>query len=141
MVTTVAGLKARTVKASSELNNARTLEKLEIERRYWEIKGIEWKIITEREIPYQKAKNIEWLYTSQRVDSVANEPYEQDMMLTILQNGECSAHEAAQIIENEFRLASGAGLRLFKQLVLKKVIAINLDGPLKLKSKGAAVWQ
>ena len=145
MVTTVAGLKARTVKASSELNNARTLEKLEIERRYWEIKGIEWKIITEREIPYQKARNIEWLYASQRVDSAANEPYElsqaQDMMLAILQNGECSVLETAQIIENEFRLASGSGLQIFKQLILEKAMAINLDEPLKLNTKGVVVWQ
>ena len=50
MITTNQGLKARTVKMSSELNKERVLEKLEIERRYWEGNGIGWKIVTENEI-------------------------------------------------------------------------------------------
>ena len=41
MVRTKDGFKARTVKPSSTLNNTRTLEKLEIERRYWAEKGID----------------------------------------------------------------------------------------------------
>jgi hypothetical protein len=65
MLTTTNGYNARTVKMSSELSNPRTLEKLEIERRYWLEQGVDWKIVTEREIPFQKAKNIEWLYTAQ----------------------------------------------------------------------------
>jgi len=50
MITTKQGLRARTVKMSSELNQKRVLEKLEIERRYWDIYGIDWKIVTEKEM-------------------------------------------------------------------------------------------
>jgi len=59
LITTVQGFRARTVKLSSELTNPRTIEKLEIERRYWNCQGVEWKLITENEIDYRKAKNIE----------------------------------------------------------------------------------
>jgi hypothetical protein len=65
MIVTADGQKARTVKMVSELGNARTLEKLEIERRYWLEYDVDWGIITEREISFQKAKNIEWLYSAQ----------------------------------------------------------------------------
>ena len=64
MITTSTGVKARTIKMTAELENARVLEKLEIERRYWVAQGVDWGIVTEREISRQKAKNIEWLYTA-----------------------------------------------------------------------------
>ena len=38
-------------KYSTDLMKPRTIEKLEIERRYWHSKGISWQIITEKDIP------------------------------------------------------------------------------------------
>ena len=58
MVTTQNGFHARTVKQAAELNNTRTIEKLEIERRYWKRLGVDWKIVTENDIPVQKAREI-----------------------------------------------------------------------------------
>ncbi|BAY26827.1 Tn7-like transposition protein A [Calothrix sp. NIES-2100] len=53
---------ARTVKPSDKLQEKRTLEKLEIERRYWEAKNITWGIVTEREIPKILVKNLGLLH-------------------------------------------------------------------------------
>jgi hypothetical protein len=52
------------MKCSAELKNRRTVEKLEIERRYWAALGIDWAIVTEHEIPLQKCRNIELIDTS-----------------------------------------------------------------------------
>jgi hypothetical protein len=41
----------RTCKTVEELQSPRTLEKLEIDRRYWQARGMNWGIVTEREIP------------------------------------------------------------------------------------------
>jgi hypothetical protein len=140
MITTVNGMKARTIKMASELQSVRILEKLEIERRYWLAQGVDWKIVTEREIPYRKAKNIEWLCTAY---GNIDEPYEllqaQDMMLQIIDNSEYSILEAAQIIEREFLLDGGKGLQLFKHLVLNRKLAINMNEPINLNMKGAVV--
>ena len=38
-------------KYSNDLDDARTIEKLELERRYWEQKDVDFKIITEKDIP------------------------------------------------------------------------------------------
>lgn len=142
MITTVDGVKARTIKMTSELSNARTLEKLEIERRYWLEQGVDWKIITEREISYQKAKNIEWLYMAQDFDlydSAEDELIQaQNMMLKLLRGQKYSVLETVKIVESEFLLYAGIGLQLFKQLVLSRRIAFNLNEPLNLNTKGVA---
>lgn len=53
----------RTVKYKTDLLNRRTLEKLEIERRYWESRKITLKVVTEDSIPATLAKNVEWLHS------------------------------------------------------------------------------
>lgn len=57
-------LKARSIKYASDLNDLRTLEKLEIERTYWIEQGVDWGIVTELEVPLDLAKNIEWLHSA-----------------------------------------------------------------------------
>lgn len=49
-------------KYSKDLDDIRTIEKLEIERHYWQSKGIAWQIITEKDIPMVIQNNIKWLY-------------------------------------------------------------------------------
>lgn len=55
-------LVARTVKPSKDLENKRNLEKFMIEERYWRKRGIDWGVVTERDIDETIAKNIASLY-------------------------------------------------------------------------------
>jgi hypothetical protein len=50
-----------TVKPESELRNDRVLEKLEIERVYWERRGSTLGIVTEAELPAGLVGNLEWI--------------------------------------------------------------------------------
>jgi len=138
MITTNQGSKARTVKMSSELNKERVLEKLEIERRYWEGNGIDWKIVTENEISFIKAKNIEWLYTAQDFNA---EIYESILrfMIQIFNTGGCSAIEAIRMAEEKFSIEAGAGLTLFKYLSLNKKITFDLSEKLNLNMMKVSV--
>lgn len=52
----------RTIKPVKELKKNRTLEKLEIERRFWQIRGINWAIVTENEIDDALANNVKWIH-------------------------------------------------------------------------------
>lgn len=54
---------ARTTKYLEELSNTRVLEKFEIERTYFKKRGIDWAIVTEREIPDIIAHNVEILHS------------------------------------------------------------------------------
>ena len=60
--------RARTVKYADDLQSPRILQKLEIERRYWEARGISWGIVTEHEIPFVLADNVELLYPNRYLD-------------------------------------------------------------------------
>lgn len=50
------------VKSSESLNDAKIIEKLEIERRYWLSKQIPWFLVTEQEIDPVIKQNISWMY-------------------------------------------------------------------------------
>lgn len=53
-------------KYTEALSDARTIEKLELERRYWLQKGVPWWLITEKDIPSVVTQNISWIYPAQR---------------------------------------------------------------------------
>ena len=53
---------ARTVKPASQLKNPNVIGKFEIERIYWEHRGINWKIVTEADIPFNTTFNVKWIY-------------------------------------------------------------------------------
>jgi len=139
MITTDEGTKARTVKMSSELSNPRVLEKLEIERRYWASLGIDWKIVTENEISYSKAKNIEWLYTAQ--DFIITEALRPAtaLMQTMLICDNLAVVRAAEVVECKFSLNLGIGLLLFKRLVLDGIVRVNLNESINICQQGLSV--
>ena len=142
MITTSCGTKARTIKLTKELENPRTLEKLEIERRYWAAHGVDWRIVTEHEISRQKAKNIEWLYTSEGFNVAGLSGYELEhicfALLSLLSIGRYSVIEAVAEIEGDFLLPAGAGLQLFKRVVLEKKFTVDLTRPINLSEKVVA---
>ena len=52
---------AVSVKYSQDLEDERTIEKFELERRFWEKEDIQWFVFTEHEVPVTCVKNIRWL--------------------------------------------------------------------------------
>lgn len=51
----------RTLKYAGDLENARIIEKLEIEREYWQRRNIDWGIVTDKEIPKILCENVKWV--------------------------------------------------------------------------------
>ncbi|EPW8573959.1 TnsA endonuclease N-terminal domain-containing protein [Morganella morganii] len=66
-------------KYTKDLKDPRTVEKLEIERRYWLLKKIPWFLVTEKEIDSVIVSNIEWLYG---VKGFFDEVITDDLLLT-----------------------------------------------------------
>lgn len=60
---------ARTIKYAAALDSVKTLKKLEIERRYWEARGIDWGIVTEHDIPAELSQNVNNLHESRYLDT------------------------------------------------------------------------
>lgn len=55
---------ARSVKKVADLGDQRTLDKLDLERLYWTVHGVDWGLVTEHEIPHNLALNIRLLHKS-----------------------------------------------------------------------------
>lgn len=53
--------KVRTMKFEKDLNDKRIIEKFEIEKCYWERQGIEWAIVTKKELPVTFISNLKFL--------------------------------------------------------------------------------
>ncbi len=60
--------KARTFKLPKDLGSKSVAEKFELEKRYYAAKGIDWGIITEKEVPKQLAENVEWVHTAYKLE-------------------------------------------------------------------------
>lgn len=61
----------RTTKYVSELACWRKMEKLQIERLYWEARGLDWGIVTERDIPWTLADNVDWMHPHKNLADMA----------------------------------------------------------------------
>jgi hypothetical protein len=127
---------ARTVKPAAKLENQRTLEKLEIERLYWQAHGIDWGIVTEQEIPRVYSNNIRHLHgyhnISDRVSAAVNIPAIIELLLSEKRNR--TIGELAQYGDALFGLTAGTTLTVLYHLLATHQIQADLSAPLTLQT-------
>lgn len=138
VITTIHGIVVRSVKPSRELRKKRVLEKLEIERQYWVKRGIEWKIVTEREISQVKARNIEWLLSGESAlklipDAESMMRSVSDFML-LYESQRFSYAEIIESIERKYGFQMGVGIAIFKMLVREGRIYLDISREINLEN-------
>lgn len=126
-------LMLRSVKPSVELEDNRTLEKQEIERRYWEIKGEDWGLIADTDLPEQRIKNLRWLHEMQSLEHMVS-PYQgywddrcTRFLASLSQANSMSIKQFARHMENSQGFGTGEALTTLRHLAANKVISIDLD--------------
>lgn len=135
---------ARSIKYASELSKKTTVEKLEIERRYWTAKGINWGIVTNKDINDVRAKNIEWIHsamTSDDCNGLSRDEFDDllDGLLYRLIDNQQNIREIISEFEKDYSLDAGAGLLLFKHLIAGRRIVVNIDKPINLNESGSSL--
>jgi len=135
---------ARSIKYASELSKKTTIEKLEIERRYWTAKGINWGIVTNKDINDVRAKNIEWIHsamTSDDCNGLSRDEFDDllDGLLYRLIDNQQNIREIISEFEKDYSLDAGVGLLLFKHLIAGKRIALDMDKPINLNESGSSL--
>lgn len=135
---------ARSIKYASELSKKSTIEKLEIERRYWKAQGIDWGIVTNKDINSIRAKNIEWVHSAMSADS--NNGFSkaelEDLLDGLLYRTVDNKQSIKKVIleyEKDYSLDAGTGLLLFKHLVAHKRIILDMDKPINLNQTGKSI--
>lgn len=124
---------ARSVKPADDLDKKRTLEKQEIERRYWAMKGVPWGIVTDKDLPRTRIKNLRWLHEMRSLQNLVS-PYScywEDRCNQFL----ASFHDAVGIsiltfikfLEITYGFRSGEGLMILRHLAARKIIIFDID--------------
>jgi hypothetical protein len=134
---------ARTIKFKDDLNNKRVLEKFEVERRYWEKQGIDWGIVTEEEIIKDLAQNISYIHTYYNIDeldSFSNMEKRdiEDLVMEYIKrliDGNVSVRQISNKFDDDSFLPKGTGVSLFKYLLMRKIIQIDLYAPIDINKK------
>jgi len=123
---------ARSLKADYELERKTALERLEIERRYWQSQNIDWGIVTQKEIPVVKAKNIEWIHSSlypadERGFTDEEADYYCNAFVEKLAGSNTSIRDFTTQFDRLFNLDTGSGVYIFKRLIALKRIMVDMN--------------
>ena len=130
---------ARTFKPSESLKSKRTAMKLEIERRYYASKGIDWKIVTEKDLPKSMVRNIEWIHSSYKLEENQEMNKEDLQHLTIilkskLETVSSNVSKITKDLDVEMNIEAGTSLYLFRHLMAHKIILVDMSSQKALSS-------
>lgn len=122
--------KAISVKYAQDLEDERTIEKLELERRFWEGEGIEWFIFTEHEVPVHFVKNIRWLAPHMHSYDL-DDSQRMFVFESILQMLEASPEEKLPVLLSELDqkqgLERGTNLKYFRHLAAQNAFQWDMQ--------------
>jgi hypothetical protein len=134
---------ARTIKAKDELLNRRIIEKFYIEELYWQRRGISWAIVTEQEINKAMAENISFFHSYYDIKTLdifieMNPNDFEDLILEFIRrtiNCSESIRNIARVFDEDMVLPKGTGVAIFKHLLARKIIKIDLTSAINIDKK------
>lgn len=131
LVTFIDGTEVAVSFKPSKLVTEREVEKMEIERIYWERRGVQWELISEKDIPLAFAKNIDYTHSvynlsdyhiSQIMVAKAKKLMEpliikRNLKLTEITNG----------VDDRLGLAPGNSLTIARHLIITKKWVVDME--------------
>lgn len=119
------------VKPTSKLKNKRTLEKLQIERSYWESQGADWYIFTEKEISSALKQNLQWLKpfldpeSSKDFDLTNEDTNALIIRLSKYQGGKVS--KICGLLDDKYQVDAGTHITALRFAIANNVIKMPLN--------------
>lgn len=123
------------VKYANDLQSKRTVEKLEIERRYWKARNVTWSIVTERDVSIALAKNVEWIhqYFHLRDFTSLPKPAIQRVTSGLTQNIHTSGLSLRDVtlhMDDSFGLDAGTSLSMVRHLIARRLLKADMYQPI-----------
>ena len=125
-------------KYAQATQDPRTIEKLELERRYWQQKQVPWLVITDQDIPKIVFQNISWLYPAQR-DELNDEVVldrHKFYSYQFQQHPDKTIIEIAKKLDVEYKMSVGETLLEIRQLLARRCFLFDILTP-TIKLKGS----
>lgn len=125
-------LEARYVKYAKDLEKPRNNEKFEIERKYWDQRGVPIKIVTEEWSQLKASKNIEMLLSHYGLNLFASEPklaleVSDQLVTSILEQPYSVLSSITSTIDTRYQLLPGTALNQFYHLAAHKLIPVHIN--------------
>ena len=128
---------ARQAKYASELGDLRTLEKLEIERRYWERRpDINYGIVTERDLLMPLVHNIKWVHPRYDITSFSSLSKETineiaTMLTQMVLKEDAPLRKITSACDSRLGLSIGRSLSIARHLIAIRYWKVDMSKPLK----------
>lgn len=123
---------ARTLRQTKDLQSNRTIEKLEIERLYWQERNIDWGIVTEQEIPENLVKNLSWLHPYHDLENLY--PLSENDIQKIKQTLESSMlinniplNYLTSECDDRLGLSAGTSLSVVRYLMANRIWIVSMN--------------
>lgn len=123
---------ARTVKYVEKLASRRVMEKFEIERVYWTRRGVDWGIVTERDVPRELVENIRWVHYHKDVNSLAPTPEStikavETYLTPVLTAGQKAMRDCTENSDQQFLLQPGTSLAIVRHLIANRRFEVDMN--------------
>ena len=117
------------IKQAEDLKNPRICDLLEIERRWWEQRGIEWSLMTELHVKTQFTRNLSWILASGEDDGRGEEDDHVvfDVLAREAKRSNQTMPELCSDIDQRLALSGGRTLASFRRLMAAKRIRADLQ--------------
>ncbi|ABA90167.1 Tn7 transposase protein TnsA [Syntrophotalea carbinolica DSM 2380] len=124
---------ALAVKPASQLSHERTVDKLQIEKTFWEDKGVEWRLFTEREVSDAHRENLNWLrpyldIATPRAHQLSESDIE-DFFIRIREHPCTNVSRLSGRLDDLYQLEPGFHLSVLRYAVAHHYIHVSLDKP------------
>lgn len=120
------------IKPASDLEDKRTVEKLEIERRYWQKRNVDWGLVTDLDLPDTIIRNIEWFYKEyhnadvdelgsfvvMNIEKIVYENLAKQSMLLAKATSHC---------DKKLGLEAGTSLSMIKHFLARKYWTVDMN--------------
>lgn len=125
-------LLARSIKPESELASKRTLEKMMIEKTFWEERGIDFKVVTEREISKTLSENIDFIYSAKKLSdgpgvTIRMLSQVEAVLYQKLKTDSQPLAKSALEVDQQLGLQPGTCLWVIKHLIANRVWLVDMN--------------
>ncbi|PFK43184.1 heteromeric transposase endonuclease subunit TnsA [Bacillus cereus] len=136
----------RTLKYAKDLEDAHTIEKLEIEREYWRRRNIDWGIVTDKEIPEIFCENVKWVrkeYHNPDVSELGSFIVEsiEKIVYQLIQDETTPLSIATSHTDDRLGLEPGTSLAMIRHFIARKRWIVNMNEKIvpSLPLKGVSI--
>lgn len=129
-------MRARSIKPADDLKVKSKVLGLELERRFWSPRQIDWAIVTERDLPSAMVKNIEWIHDARTLDDhvdIAALPLEEILPLLrkAIDAGDLGLSHSCLAVDSRVGLEGGSCLFLVRHQLATKAWRTDMNQAIK----------